>query len=144
MFIEFLSIISRKSDEELRRITFHKGTNLVVDSEDSERHNHVGKTTFLRLIDVLLGSDKRKSIYTDAENGAVNKALEQFIATERISIEGRLSSDLPSGKTSRTMFLRVDLFRRGARYIDGEKVNISVGSRISCSMTRGRPRHSGS
>lgn len=125
MFIEFLSIISRKSDEELRRITFHKGTNLVVDSEDSERHNHVGKTTFLRLIDVLLGADKRKSIYTDAENGAVNKALEQFIATERISVEGKLSSDLPSGKASRTMFLQVDLFQRGARYIDGEKVNVS-------------------
>lgn len=125
MFIEFLSIVSKQSNEELRRVTFHKGTNLVVDAEDSERHNHVGKTTFLRLIDVLLGAEKRKSIYTDAENGAVNKVLERFIATERIAVEGKLSSDLPSGKTSRTMFLQVDLFERGARYIDGEKVNVS-------------------
>lgn len=125
MFIEFLTIVSKQSNEELRRVTFHKGTNLVVDAEDSERHNHVGKTTFLRLIDVLLGADKRKSIYTDVENGAVNKVLERFIATERIAVEGKLSSDLPSGKTSRTMFLQVDLFERGARYIDGEKVNVS-------------------
>lgn len=124
MFIEFLSIVSKKSNEELRRVTFHKGTNLVVDAEGSERHNHVGKTTFLRLIDVLLGADNRKSIYTDAENGAVNKALEQFIMTERISVEGKLSSDLPSGRSSKTMFLQVDLFPRGARYIDDERVGL--------------------
>lgn len=41
MFIEFISIV-RGDGKELRRVSFHSGANLVVDSEESARHNKVG------------------------------------------------------------------------------------------------------
>lgn len=121
MFIEFISIV-RGDGKELRRVSFHSGANLVVDSEESARHNKVGKTTFLRLIDVLLGAKDRKLIYTDSETSSVNEELKNFIEKENISIEGRLTNELPSGKSSDILFLKVDLRPRGQYYIDGQHV----------------------
>lgn len=61
MYIKTLQIV-QKNNQIIRRVDFHSGVNFVVDEEDSDTHNHVGKTTFLKLIDIALGS-KDKKIY---------------------------------------------------------------------------------
>lgn len=50
MFIKSLRIRKTTTDEIIREVLFHKGANLIVDTEDSESHNRVGKTTFLKLL----------------------------------------------------------------------------------------------
>ena len=64
MYLQKLSIIS-ESDENnktIREIKFKKGVNFVTDSLMSNKHNQVGKTTFLRLIDVGLGAKNKSDI----------------------------------------------------------------------------------
>ena len=67
MFIKSLRIRNTATNIVMREVSFHKGANFVVDTEDSKRHNKVGKTTFLKLIDVLMGAQNRSHIYTDQE-----------------------------------------------------------------------------
>lgn len=45
VFIKCLSIISKNTDVVLRKIEFKNGINFIVDSEKSDKHNKVGKTT---------------------------------------------------------------------------------------------------
>ena len=83
MFIKSLRIRKTTTDEIVREVLFHKGANLIVDTEDSESHNRVGKTTFLKLIDIAMGAKDRKLIYTDADTGTVTEELRDFIVTNR-------------------------------------------------------------
>lgn len=63
MFIKNIKIINESNGKIIREQTFHKGTNFVVDSENSASHNTVGKTTFLNLINIALGA-KEKNFFT--------------------------------------------------------------------------------
>lgn len=60
MFIKSLRICNTVTGAIMRETSFHKGVNLIVDTESSSRHNKVGKTTFLKLIDVLMGQRIKK------------------------------------------------------------------------------------
>ena len=78
MFIKKLRILTKKSNndlEELREINFKEGINFIVDSEQSGKHNKVGKTTCLKLIDLSLGAQKKDAIYKDQETESVNEEL---------------------------------------------------------------------
>ncbi|OUN88443.1 hypothetical protein B5G02_06595 [[Collinsella] massiliensis] len=106
----------------MREVSFHKGANFVVDTEDSKRHNKVGKTTFLKLIDVLMGAQNRSHIYTDQETNTEAIELRDTINKKRIAAEMTLSENLdaPYGKT---VELKVELFPRGRYFIDGERMS---------------------
>ena len=119
MFIKSLRIRKTTTDEIVREVLFHKGANLIVDTEDSESHNRVGKTTFLKLIDIAMGAKDRKLIYTDADTGTVTEELRDFIVTNKIAVDMTLTSDFPDGDD---VILTIDLFPNGRYYIDGEKV----------------------
>ena len=119
MFIKSLRIRKTATDEIVREVLFHKGANLIVDTEDSESHNRVGKTTFLKLIDIAMGAKDRKLIYTDADTGTVTKELRDFIVSNKVAVDMTLASDLPDGDD---VVLIIDLFPNGRYYIDGEKV----------------------
>ena len=119
MFIKSLRIRKTTTDEIVREVLFHKGANLIVDTEDSESHNRVGKTTFLKLIDIAMGAKDRKLIYTDADTGTVTEELRDFIVTNKIAVDMTLTSDFPDGDD---VILTIDLFPNGRYYIDGEKM----------------------
>ena len=65
MFLDELRLRNVETDEVFRVVKFHLGANLVVDAEDSAIHNKAGKTTFLKLLDVLMGAKDRKNLYHD-------------------------------------------------------------------------------
>lgn len=122
MFIKSLRIRNTATNIVMREVSFHKGANFVVDTEDSKRHNKVGKTTFLKLIDVLMGAQNRSHIYTDQETNTEAIELRDTIDKKRIAAEMTLSENLdaPYGKT---VELKVELFPRGRYFIDGERMS---------------------
>lgn len=119
MFIRKIRLIQEKGPT-IREVKFHQGMNFVVDKEKSEYHNHVGKTTFLKLIDIALGSKDKKFLYTDVETGGKNIYLEKLIDNNKISVELYLCE---SFDISENIVLKVNLFKRGHKYINGEKLN---------------------
>lgn len=119
MFIKSLRIRKTTTNEIVREVLFHKGANLIVDTEDSESHNRVGKTTFLKLIDIAMGAKDRKLIYTDADTGTVTEELRDFIVANKVAVDMTMASDLPDGDEA---VLTIDLFPNGRYYIDNEKV----------------------
>ncbi len=120
MFIKSLRIRKTTTDEIVREVFFHKGANLVVDTEDSKSHNRVGKTTFLKLIDIAMGARDKKLIYTDADTGTITEKLRDFIIANKVAVDMTLASNLPDGDEA---VLTIDLFPNGRYYINNEKVN---------------------
>lgn len=120
MLIREIRIINARDNKVLRTIPFHLGANFVVDLELSARHNKVGKTTFLKLIDVLMGAKDRSLIYKDKDTNSTNSALKKFIEDNRVAAEMFLASDLEDNSKS-DIRLRVDLFPHGSQYIDEDK-----------------------
>ena len=122
MFIGSVRLRNSTNGRVMREIVFHKGANLIVDAFESDRHNKVGKTTFLKLIDVLLGANGRDRLYKDDETNSVNEELRDIIKEKRVVGEMTLvnSLDVPS---NHNVELMVELFPRGRYFFDGEKVS---------------------
>lgn len=123
MFIKSLRICNTTMDIVMREVSFHKGANFVVDTENSKRHNKVGKTTFLKLIDVLMGAQNKNNVYIDQETNTEVAELRDIINEKRIAAEMTLSESLnaPYGKT---VELKVELFPRGRYFINGERLSL--------------------
>lgn len=120
MLIKEIRIVNARDSKVLRTIPFHLGANFVVDLELSTRHNKVGKTTFLKLIDVLMGARDRSLIYKDKDTNSINSALQKFIVDNQVAAEMTLANDF-GDDSKNDVHLRVDLFPRGSQYIDGDK-----------------------
>ena len=122
MFIRALTLRSLTEGKIMRQIKFHKGVNFVIDSEASERHNKVGKTTFLKLIDILMGAKDRTLIYRDAETNSETTQLKNIIEGKQVVAELAIASNL-NGSSQRDVNLKVELFRGGKYYIDGVRMS---------------------
>lgn len=122
MFIGSVRLRNSITGRVMREVVFHQGANLIVDAFDSDRHNKVGKTTFLKLIDVLLGANGRDRLYKDDETNSVNEELRDIIKEKRVVGEMTLVNSLAS-LTNHNVELMVELFPRGRYFFDGEKVN---------------------
>lgn len=122
MFVKSVRIRNSMTGRVMREVVFRKGANLIADTFDSDRHNKVGKTTFLKLIDVLLGANGRDRLYKDDETNSVNEQLRDIIADKRVVGEMTLVNSFDETFTHR-IELRVELFPRGRYFFDGEKVN---------------------
>lgn len=122
MFIGSVKLRNSKNGRIMREVVFHKGANLIVDAYESDRHNKVGKTTFLKLIDVLLGANGKDRLYKDDETNSVNEELRDIIKEKRVVGELTLvnSFERPS---SQNVELKVELFPRGKYFFEGEKVS---------------------
>lgn len=122
MFIGSVRLRNSTNGRVMREIVFHKGANLIVDAFESDRHNKVGKTMFLKLIDVLLGANGRDRLYKDDETNSVNEELRDIIKEKRVVGEMTLvnSLEMPS---NHSVELMVELFPRGRYFFDGEKVS---------------------
>lgn len=123
MFIKSLRIRNTTTDVVMREVSFHKGANFVVDTENSSRHNKVGKTTFLKLIDVLMGAQNKSHVYMDQETNNETVDLRDLITEKRVAIEMTLvqSLEAPYGKTAE---LKVELFPHGHYFIGGERLSL--------------------
>ncbi|PFT22397.1 hypothetical protein COK52_16695 [Bacillus thuringiensis] len=122
MYIKKLTIReSKPEDKIIREITFKKGMNYIVDNStiNEGKGNSVGKTTVLRLIDICLGAKDRKYIYYNEDLG-INTQLKNYIHNNKISAELEVVNDF-FGDTRINTF-RVELFERGKRYINDEKL----------------------
>lgn len=122
MFIGSVRLRNSTTGCVMREVVFHKGANLIVDAFESDRHNKVGKTTFLKLIDVLLGANGRDRLYKDDETNSVNEELRDIIKEKRVVGEMTLVNSLAS-LTNHNVELMVELFPRGRYFFDGEKVS---------------------
>lgn len=123
MFIKSLRIRNTRTNVVMREVPFHKGANFVVDMESSSRHNKVGKTTFLKLIDVLMGAKNKSYVYMDQETNNKTVDLYDLIKEKRVAIEMTLvqSLEVPYGKTTD---LKVELFPRGHYFICDERLSL--------------------
>lgn len=121
LFIKKIIIKNMKTDNEIRNVSFKMGMNCIVDNSKSAKHNKVGKTTFLKLIDILLGQQDRKSIYFDKTTNSDEDNLKEFIKNNDVCVELYLSNrELKETKH----ILKVELFPKGKRYIDGEELTL--------------------
>lgn len=121
MFIKSLSIISKNTDVVLRKIEFKNGINFIVDSEKSDKHNKVGKTTCLKLLDLSLGAKSKDVIFKDYETQSVNEQLRLFIENQKIYTDMVLIDDF--NHPSKEVSIKTELFNRGKRYINGEQTS---------------------
>lgn len=121
MFLDELRLRNVETDEVFRVVKFHLGANLVVDAEDSAIHNKAGKTTFLKLLDVLMGAKDRKNLYHDDETNSDAVELMEFIGENRICASLSLKKDFFNNGTD--CYLEVDLFPRGSYRINGNKMS---------------------
>lgn len=125
MYISKLRILDGVSNLVMREVKFHQGANLVVDAEASASHNKVGKTTFLRLIDVLMGANEKKLIYTDPAANSINVELQRIIVNRKVTAEMTLTENI--GKpTAKTVTLKVELFPRGHYFVNGERLTLKA------------------
>lgn len=104
-------------NKEIRNVNFKVGLNIIVDdTTDSAtgQGNNVGKTTFLKLIDICLGAKDKKYIWTDNDTGSETTTLKNYIKDKKVYAELEIEND------NITYSLKVELFDRGRRYINNE------------------------
>lgn len=119
MYLVSLKLQEDSNDKKIiRYIKFNKtGLNIVVDETRNGKGNNVGKTTFLRVIDICLGARDKKYLWTDFDTGSVNNTLKEYIKSNRVFAELVISNDANNYTLIR------ELFPRGSQYINGEKFN---------------------
>ena len=124
MYIKILSIYETSPEVKLiREIKFSNGVNFIVDAGiDQEKGNSVGKTTVLKLIDICLGASSKKYIYTDYEMGTENELLKDYIHKNKIQVKLVISEVIDQQYDTLDNILSVDLFNKGSKYIDGERI----------------------
>ncbi|MGW7900157.1 hypothetical protein ACWEZE_10400 [Staphylococcus shinii] len=126
MFIKRLTIIEKYPvKKKIREINFVKGMNFIVDGgKDQEKGNSVGKTTILKLIDICLGSRDKKYLYYDDETKHTNERLKNYIIDNKIYAELTVEGNFNENESKKTK-LKVELYPRGKRYINGVEKNIN-------------------
>lgn len=109
MFIGSVRLRNSMTGCVMREVVFHKGANLISDTFESDRHNKVGKTTFLKLIDVLLGASGKVGLYKDDETNSVNEELRDIINEKRVVGEMTLVNSFER-LSDHNVELKVELF----------------------------------
>lgn len=120
MYLKRMKIVEGIGEcKKIRNVSFKLGLNIIVDDTlddtgNKNQGNNVGKTTFLKLIDLCLGAKDKKYIWTDNDTGSETTSLKNYINEKKVYVE------LEIEKESVFFKLKVELFDRGKRYIDGE------------------------
>ncbi|MFL2075028.1 DUF2326 domain-containing protein [Leuconostoc mesenteroides] len=121
MFLKNLKIRSTVDNSIIKDVSFKMGANFIVDADKSKKHNKIGKTTFLRLIDVALGAKERKNIYVDSETGAVETHVQNLVNNSKLIVELKVVDDFEN--PSNNYLLSVGLYERGPYKINGNQMN---------------------
>lgn len=126
MYLKKLAIYeSHPVGKLIREVNFTKGANFIVDGhkKPGEKGNGIGKTTVLRVIDICLGAKDKKYLYFDEELGATNTVLKNYINDSKVYAELTLWDELDTTEPTVKNVIRVELFERGRRFINGEAQN---------------------
>ncbi len=106
--------------EIIREIKFNlNGLNLIIDnttdnSEDSG--NNVGKTTFIKIIDLCLGAKSIKTIYHDNDTKSDNDKIKKFLKDNRVEAELEIQDEI----TKEVYKIKRQLYSKGNRFIDND------------------------
>ncbi len=122
MFIKSLTISSDQGI--IRRISFRKGINLIVDeSAEQITGNNVGKTTVLKLVDFCLGANQ-KNIYVDPETKRDEYTLvKDFLIDNKVLITLVLTENLDDEDANQIIIERNFLARtKIIRRVNGENL----------------------
>ncbi|MFJ7471653.1 hypothetical protein ACIQWI_24310 [Peribacillus frigoritolerans] len=124
MYLKRMRIVEGIGEnKEIRNVEFKLGLNIIVDdttASDTGQGNNVGKTTFLKLIDICLGARDKKYIWTDNDTGSETTSLKNYINDKKVYAE----LEIVKGRTAYS--LKVELFDRGRRYINNEPYSYDV------------------
>ena len=104
--------------EIIRNVPFkRKGLNLIIDdttSSPNDSGNNVGKTTFIKIVDLCLGAKSVRSIYYDADTKTENEKIKKFLNKNKV--EAQL--DILDEKRDITYKITRQLYNKGKRIID--------------------------
>ncbi|OES45849.1 hypothetical protein BA724_03335 [Domibacillus iocasae] len=115
MYLNRLRIFESVGEtKEIRNIPFKSSLNIVVDDTEDGKGNNVGKTTFLKLIDICLGAKDKKYIWTDNDTGSETSNLKNYINEKKVCAE------LEVAKNDLVYILKVELYEKGKRYINNK------------------------
>lgn len=118
MRLDSLIIINNFNDTEIRNIKFNKyGLSLICDDDNLPGQysgSSIGKTAFVRCIDICLGANSTKTLYKNKSTGG-NPELEKYLKENKVSL--KLIIILNNGKRC---VLERNLYNN-SEYIDGEK-----------------------
>lgn len=113
-----LKIYKKVNNETIRYIKFNEyGLSLICDEEGTETKSSgssIGKTAFIRCIDICLGAKTVTSIYKSKSHGE-NEELKQYIIDNQISLQLKIKN-----KKNKEYILERHLFDN-KEYIDNEK-----------------------
>ena len=123
MLLKTLKIINTIDMSIIRTVHFKNGVYFIIDKWDSSQHNKVVKTTFLRLINILLGAKDKKNVYIDPETNSIEKNLFNFIQDNKISLQLQIVDNIDKPTKQYTHTLEVDLYNGGHCRIDGKRIN---------------------
>ena len=77
--------------EIIRNVPFkRKGLNLIIDdttSSPNDSGNNVGKTTFIKIVDLCLGAKSVRSIYYDADTKTENEKIKKFLNKNKVEAQ---------------------------------------------------------
>jgi len=122
VYIKRLFIKSLKTESLIREINFRNGVNFIVDSSDGLSHNQVGKTTLLKLIDIIFGARDKSALYDDKDLKTRNDKLKAFIENNMIAATIELVDNIDFPKE--VYYLTVELFDGGKRKIGDTILNL--------------------
>lgn len=126
MFLKSLLIAS--PTKEIRKISFHKGLNLIVDetpSGETLTGNNVGKTTVLRLIDFCLGREG-SVVFKDPESKReVYQLVKDYLIDNKIIVTLTLVDDLDNPRRKVEICRNFLSRRESICQINGEDISKS-------------------
>lgn len=110
--MQLLKLVISKNGDELRKIPFKKGLNLVINKSEKSTNtgNGVGKTTLSKVVDCLfLG--KVEQLYKDYEFGKENIEISEFLNNNEVSAElFYINQEKETKSVSRTLKNDKDLY----------------------------------
>lgn len=104
--------------EIIRDVKFNlNGLNLIIDDTTnnlSDTGNNVGKTTFIKIIDLCLGARSVRSLYHDDDTKSDNEKIKKFLKDNKVEAQLEMLNE----NTSIVYKIRRQLYNKGNRYID--------------------------
>lgn len=119
-----INIASEVTNEIIRDVKFNiNGPSFIVDKDEKESGNNIGKTTFVKIINLCLGAKTPTYLYKDSDT-TINEEIKSFIDEKKIYASLYVKNEDESFHT-----LRRDLFEKGCCYLDGNKLNLNSYSK---------------
>lgn len=126
MLIKKLTILNQVTNQIIRDIEFNlEGLSLILDSTSEkikDSGNGVGKTTVIKVIDLCLGAKNLKELFEDRDTSSINEDLKKYLSDNKIIA----ILTVVSQNKDREYILKREMYGRGNRYINDEKLDDTV------------------